>query len=898
MRTIKPLRLGVLTRPYGYRQHTRLGVLVYSLIDFTTDDPKLVPEAELSTRLIHQMDCDGILDLVLPKVHPEFLVSGSAYTAHQPDKTRCAVRIQVGGLDKSLIAWGDRYWLGGVSTEPQPFEQMPVTWANAFGGREFDENPAGKGLDQELVNGVWTTRLPNIEALSERVHTPGQLTRPAGLSPIFLTRPRRYGHIGNVSDNWLKNDITSFFPDMDPRLFNAAEEDQRWRDRDSLPLGVPFSIWNMHPDQPCWSGVIPDWVPRCFVMQRNEAHVDDFLEVDLKPTTIWFIPGIKHAVMMYHGSIPVNRTYAEDVSAIIPAMELKGEHRPAADYRRIFDQRNSMETGALYALRDKDLVPKSIMGDWLDTKPLAENALMRNTRKQETIRRAEIREKIEKENKSLPQESRLQITDVMPEIMGPPFPQSVEYFPELHERMLKIKQDTEAQMAQEQASARKKAQEQMPDTDDPKLQETVDLLAKDPEPPTRKQLRQAMSELDKQQQKMEQDWEKIQTLHTNSGQAQEIQKLGSLLKDAKIQLGKMNLYTAHFMEGETIVDKHAADKKRDWILARCRNAHPLNGLDLAGANLSDTMFSDIDFSGCDLSDADLDHAHFIRCNLSESILVRARISHTTFDECQFTRTNLGATHIRQSNFSRSHFDNITLHKSELTQCDLRHSRWSNTLFNAHARFTQCRFDNAMLEKTIFTECVFEDVSFHSSQFSQVVFQQSTLNNLNFEKTNISSAGFVASQLQKMNFAHARLEGVSFMYKLSLETCSFDNATLQGCCFKETAVKNLTMRGSRLSHCDFSGARIPYTDFTDANLHQCVLKGSDLRHCLLRRADLTSSIFQQADLRGADISHANFCTADLSETQMDESTQIHHVYVKHAKIYPLQKNASVSWGKFL
>src|SRR5690606_10222147 len=223
MKTVKPLRVGVLTRPYGYQQQNRLGVLVYTLVDFTGAAPKLVPEAELTTRLIHQMDCEGILDLILPKAYPEFLVSGSAYTNHQTDRTRCAIRIQVANLDKSLIVSGDRYWVDNRITPPQPFEHMPITWANAFGGRDFAENPAGKGLDRELINGVWTTRLPNIESPTDRIHTRGQLSSPAGTSPIFLTRPRRYGHIGNISDSWMKNDITSFLPDMDPRLFNAAE---------------------------------------------------------------------------------------------------------------------------------------------------------------------------------------------------------------------------------------------------------------------------------------------------------------------------------------------------------------------------------------------------------------------------------------------------------------------------------------------------------------------------------------------------------------------------------------------------------------------------------------------------------------------------------------------------
>src|SRR5690606_15549878 len=437
--------------------------------------------------------------------------------------------------------------------------------------------------------------------------------------------------------------------------------------RSQLPLGAPFAIWNMHPEDPCWTGVIPDWVARCFVQQQRGAQGHDFLEVDLRPTTIWFLPHIKHAVMMYHGSTPVEQTYGEDITAIIPAIERHGQARSIDYYRQIFDQRNDMETGALYALRDKDLVPKALMGDWLDTKPLAENALMRNAQKHETIQRREIRQKIEQQNQSLAQEHRLDIADVMPTLAGPPFPQGPEHFPELHQRMQKLKQDTELQMEREYAQAQQKARDKMPATSDPQIQDSLRLLTTTPTLPARETVKQAFIELDKQQDTLEREWEKARKLNAGTATAQDIEKTQTLLKNARIQLGKMNLYTAHFMESGAVVSRHAADLKRDAILSRYDAGDDLKGLDMTGANLSGTVFSDADFTGADLSDADLHHARFVRCNLSETILVRAAISHTTFDECHFSRSNLGATTIQNSDFRLSRFDNVTIHKSEFSQ---------------------------------------------------------------------------------------------------------------------------------------------------------------------------------------------------------------------------------------
>ncbi len=186
--------------------------MAYTLIDFNGPEPRLVPEAEITTHLLPKMDCHGILDLILPKTRPEFLVSGAAYTAHQQDKTQCAVRVKVADKEKSLLVFGDRYWLDHRISDPQPFEQMPIAWANAFGGAGFDENPEGKGMDRRLINGVWTTPLPNIEIPTQRISSISQRPRPAGFSPVMINRPRRYKHVATLAISGCKRILPAFSP--------------------------------------------------------------------------------------------------------------------------------------------------------------------------------------------------------------------------------------------------------------------------------------------------------------------------------------------------------------------------------------------------------------------------------------------------------------------------------------------------------------------------------------------------------------------------------------------------------------------------------------------------------------------------------------------------------------
>ncbi|WP_148281025.1 DUF2169 domain-containing protein, partial [Bordetella bronchiseptica] len=152
MKIVKPLRLGLLSRPYRMRGRQRLGLAVFALA--TLDEQALLqPEADLWSLAGEALGEDGVLDLAVPKPCAEFLVSGAAYTAHQQDRTACMARVRVGELEKTLAVFGERYWLDGKPTPPAPFEAMPLDWAHAFGGPEYADNPHGRGAGDERIAG-------------------------------------------------------------------------------------------------------------------------------------------------------------------------------------------------------------------------------------------------------------------------------------------------------------------------------------------------------------------------------------------------------------------------------------------------------------------------------------------------------------------------------------------------------------------------------------------------------------------------------------------------------------------------------------------------------------------------------------------------------------------------
>ncbi|MCD0502837.1 DUF2169 family type VI secretion system accessory protein, partial [Bordetella petrii] len=360
MKIIKPLRLSLMSRPYRLRRRQRLGLGVFALASLAPQ-PLLQPEADMWQLLGDVLDNDGILDLGIPKPCAEFLVSGCAYPAASQRPGTCAVQVRVGDLRKSLMVFGDRYWLDGRATEPQPFDTMPLDWAHAYGGPSYADNPHGRGVDEELINGVRTRRLPNIEPMQGRMVRPGQQAVPAGFGPVSPMWPCRFQRAGEYSPEWLQDGSRGLPDNLDPHFFNAAPPDQWWPRQSELAPGTEYEIWHMHPDRVCLQGALPDWRARCFVQREHHEGLE---EVPLALTTAWFFPDRERVLLMYHGATDVAEDDGADIALAMPALEAGGQRQAQAYYETVLSRRQHPDEGPLYALRDKDLLPQAALGPW------------------------------------------------------------------------------------------------------------------------------------------------------------------------------------------------------------------------------------------------------------------------------------------------------------------------------------------------------------------------------------------------------------------------------------------------------------------------------------------------------------------------------------------------------
>jgi hypothetical protein len=139
-------------------------------------------------------------DLPFPRTGTDVIVLADAQ-AHDGPVTRLEVGVEVGPYAEQLLVVGDRIWERGrggdlEASPPLAFEQMPLTWAHAFGGSTkteygdmaWPENPLGKGyyLDQDAALGG---PLPNVED-------------PANLVSNWDDRPKTVG-IGPYPAEWM-----------------------------------------------------------------------------------------------------------------------------------------------------------------------------------------------------------------------------------------------------------------------------------------------------------------------------------------------------------------------------------------------------------------------------------------------------------------------------------------------------------------------------------------------------------------------------------------------------------------------------------------------------------------------------------------------------------------------
>ncbi|MBO1111812.1 DUF2169 domain-containing protein [Bordetella petrii] len=863
MKFIKPLRLLVMPRPYRWRNGVHLAVTIAATFEDKGGTPLILPEHAWMQETLPELDADEMLDYVMPKPHPEFLVSGNAYTAHQDEKRHCMVSVRVADKRKDVLAFGDRHWTGNRISSPQPFDCMPLTWGRSFGGGSVPENPLGVGLDEAEFNGVRAVPLPNVESPTERIHSRGQMVRPCNLGQIRIDWPPRIQRLGTWDAEWLENVGTGFFDDMQPTAFNGAADDQIWHDRDTLPLGASFEIWNMQQEQPCWSGTLPEVQARCFIRRRfGDGQLD---EMPMRCTTVWFVPHQSRYILLFHGTLPINDDDGYDVSTVMAALERTGQPRPQAHYEHIYALRDDRQQAVLHALNDDELMPADMLAPWIEKLDFGSNALLSKV------------------------DRMLGESGFPPGVfVGPTKPKSLSDLPEMVESNRKYQQELMAELQAERdarndpawldsgdkawANSRKLQQDVYRSLDFAGKKTADDIVLPHRGPPEIKGLYGEAKSLEGRR-----DYREMAAALDRKSH-----EMTSFLRSS---MNKVYLYSVHYQSGVAKVGEHQASLLRNRVLKKYRLGRNLSKMDLTGADLSG-----MDLSGADFSEAWLENADLSGCNLSgakfdKTVLARAQFRATQLDDAKFLGCNIS--------------------QADFQSCTARGALWRNVISEKGTRLQSCTFEDATFDKFDFEGATLTDVHFVSTLLDSIDFRACALANCSMTGTKLFKTDFYECTIRDSALHECLLEGPLFdgtsLANVELEKCHvlkttfMSNAKFDGCRILENSFLQTMFRAVRFTDVDLSGCVFERCDLSEAVFERCALRQIRTPQTMFIRASFNTSdlsgsnfmhgIFQKADFIGARLARCNFFRADMSETLLDPATDISDSYVQHTRLVP-------------
>lgn len=177
-------------------------------------------------------------DIALEKPGTDCVLIGHAW-APNAGVPHVNVTFSVGPVKKQVRVFGDRKWIksgsGAASiSRVAPYEKIPLTWENAFGGADTTpqdpeehqfclENPVGRGIMAKTSKiNIDGQMLPNIEDPTDLILKPDQCPQPTGFGMIAPYWQPRAGFAGTYDEQWRRN-INPLPPaDLDPRFYSTA----------------------------------------------------------------------------------------------------------------------------------------------------------------------------------------------------------------------------------------------------------------------------------------------------------------------------------------------------------------------------------------------------------------------------------------------------------------------------------------------------------------------------------------------------------------------------------------------------------------------------------------------------------------------------------------------------
>lgn len=866
MQIIKPTALGLSSRVI--ETQGRMGLCISAMLYFPFAEKggeTLWAEPSMWPFLALQMNGMPLIDEGVVKTTPEFLVHGYAYPPEGP-APECAVRAQVGPIEKTLLVYGARYWIDGKPSTPLPFSEMPLNWEQAYGGADVPENPLGFGSGKSIKHGLEEHWLPNIEDPHYPLQRPNQRVKPIGFGRLDPLWPQRAQFRGTYDEHWIQKEAPAYPSDLKWQHFNLASQDQ-WFNQ-GITGNEPFSFYNMHPQEPVVSGYLPGLTVRCFARLGPSAPNAVFYDVPMRVNTVWFFPHAKCAVAIAQGLCPVGEDDASDIGLLFGAVERIGHSLPREHYLEILKKREDPELGAVHALNDKDLLPEGLNAD----DPVMEAA--KQEYKLEGYAGDNFFRRVELETTRLREEVKSRGLD--PDALNIKMPQretipTAEQFPEYLRRILNEAKESQLKSL---AQANKDIAKAEKMTTEAGINIAAGLHRG---PPTFK----AVAEL-----------ERVRNTMGAAATPEVLSKLSSQF--AQVEAGmKMNYCMGAHLQAPAPPASPQITKTLRAVLEHLQAAGgKAHSADLTGADLNHIKLPGLDLTGAQMESVCLANANLEKANLSFAVLAHAKAEGLQAAGAICQATNFGKACLDKANLTDANLDGAILSEASLIGANLAGASL------IEARLDDAVFTNSDLSRVLATGLLFTKVSFEGLKLCEANFSRCTFVECNFTQCDLSGAKVDEASFVRCTFINVKAHAASFIQTSFTQQCQFE-----GFDATNAQLTRINLRGASLAGARLEGAVLAHADISEADFSNTILWGADLRDAMAVRtnfknaqffkANAAHAILKNADLRGANLQGANLYASDLTRIYRDEHTIWNDANLDRAKTKPERKEVAVS-----
>lgn len=845
MKFIKSDNLSFLYRVFGWRGAERLSAAV--LAGFDLNEPsRLLPESEMWDRASSALKPFQILDFSMPKPCGEVMVVGKCFPQGKIQALGANAFFSLGALERRVEVFGARFvkpgFLGYEPVKPQPFSEMDISWENAFGGPEYNQNPVGKGIDPVYtVNGDKLIPLPNIENPNHLVVSQDDRPAPAGFGPLGIDWPVRLKKRGSFDKKWLVDQWPRLPDDFDFQYYLLAPEEQRING--FFKGDEFFQIRGMHPEKSSMHGKLPSLGCRLF-QQNVDSSQDEINEVPTKLDTVYFFPHLDMGLLIWRGLTETADDEAEDVEFLAAFTEPLSQEPKPVDYY--------VQQLLSPVLLDEPIPEPIDEPDLEDEEEEAGDAAPLAAPDPEIAAAADQLSASIDENESFLKQS-LAAAGVDP-VESMPVPDLKEAAPP-RDPAEWLKQ-TKKSAAEAEESLNKLLTESGVDRPVPQM----------PEFKNADQALAFFAAIGLKEPEFVKDIRSLYEERQAVGEALAALKPepeeGEELEEPQVEAAAPE-DEPEVLTRESIISGHAAGES---FFRADLTGVDLSGCLLTGIDLREAVLEDVNFMEADLGRALMDGAVLTKVNLAKANLAEAVLTNVVASGAVVAGADLTGARISGSDFTESDLSGACLVGADM----------SDSLFDK-ADLTKADLSNTVAQRASFEQASCEKTCFHKADLSVARFNKAQLGGADFSEIQAKNMQLHGAICDKAVLKNADLSSSRAGDNASFKSCDLTNACLRGACWEAVDLSDSDLsqaeidkaqlsrskfvgavlfacngRNTDFSKCDFTTAQMPAINLMGSRLRKARLTNADLRGANLFGTDLYKAVIGNTDLTGANI----------------------------------------------